>query len=170
MYVSFGWPRVLSVPGDNGRYIFVHLDQSHFLAVSETAVQVWSGGGMRVLLGQHVLSQQEQEQYGRQIAASWCSDKSSMAVVTANGWLLVYALHTLKATALATSSSNNSWSAQQQQQQALWQQDIYIKHTVQCDHTALPTCLCSDSRSILVAYADGCIGSCNWSGKVSHVG
>lgn len=77
--------------------------------------------------------------------------------------MLIYALHILKDPVLPHSSSH--WNGQEQLQ-ALRTVDVYIKHHACCAHTAPPTCLCCDSQSILVAYADGYMGSCTWAGKV----
>jgi hypothetical protein len=45
---------------------------------------------------------------------------------------------------------------------------VYIKHPLRCEHSAPPSCLCCDSQSILVAYADGFLGSASWLGKVGR--
>lgn len=44
--------------------------------------------------------------------------------------------------------------------------DVYVKHPVRCERDVPATCVCCDSRVILIAYADGYWGSCSWFGKV----
>jgi hypothetical protein len=82
---------------------------------------------------------------------------------TSNGWLLLYSLHVSKEPVLPHSSSH--WNGAEQLQ-ALRAVDVYIKHPLRCEHSAPPSCLCCDSQSILVAYADGFLGSASWLGKV----
>jgi hypothetical protein len=84
---------------------------------------------------------------------------------TSKGWLLLYSLHISKNPVLPHSSSH--WSGAEQLQ-ALRSVDVYIKHPLRCEHSAPPSCLCCDSQSILVAYADGCLGTASWLGKVGH--
>jgi hypothetical protein len=61
--------------------------------------------------------------------------------------------------------SSSHWSGAEQLQ-ALRAVDVYIKHPLRCEHSAPPSCLACDSQSILVAYADGFLGSASWLGKV----
>jgi hypothetical protein len=81
MYFAYSWPRVLSTSGGPGQFLSLHLDHSYFIAVSEWSVQVWSGGQVRLRLGQHMLSQQEVQQYGQHVGACWCPERSSLAVL-----------------------------------------------------------------------------------------
>lgn len=81
MYFAYSWPRVLSTSGGTGQFLSLHLDHTYFIAVSEWSVQVWSGGQIRLRLGQHMLSQQEVQQYGQHVAACWCPERSSLAVL-----------------------------------------------------------------------------------------
>lgn len=81
MYVGYGWPKVLQCPGPQGRYVGVFLDHSYLVAVTDSSVAVWSSGHARIRLGQHVLSEQEAEVYGRHVAACWSSDRGAVAVL-----------------------------------------------------------------------------------------
>jgi hypothetical protein len=81
MYFAYSWPRVLSTSSGTGRFLSLHLDHTYFIAVSEWSVQVWSGGQVRLRLGQHMLSQQEVQQYGQHVGACWCPERSSLAVL-----------------------------------------------------------------------------------------
>jgi hypothetical protein len=81
MYFAYSWPRVLSTSSGTGQFLSLHLDHTYFIAVSEWSVQVWSGGQVRLRLGQHMLSQQEVQQYGQHVAACWCPERSSLAVL-----------------------------------------------------------------------------------------
>lgn len=84
---------------------------------------------------------------------------------TAAGWLLVYDLHATKQPALPHLSGGAHWGGAGAAA-ALARVDVYVKHTARCQHAAPPTALACDARAILVAYADGFLGSCSWSGKV----
>lgn len=83
---------------------------------------------------------------------------------TENGYLLVYDLHVTKQPAIPALRSQ-SWGTHDSLQQ-LHAVDVYVKHPVRCDREVPATCVCCDSRTILVAYADGYWGSCSWFGKV----
>lgn len=41
-----------------------------------------------------------------------------------------------------------------------------MKHPVRCERDVPATCVCCDSRAVLIAYADGYWGSCSWFGRV----
>lgn len=86
---------------------------------------------------------------------------------TENGYLLLYDLHVTKHPALPQLRSQ-AWGPNtgHDASAALHTVDVYVKHPVRCDRDVPATCLCCDSRVILVAYADGYWGSCSWSGKV----
>jgi hypothetical protein len=99
--------------------------------------------------------------FGILFAAHHCCPATPLQ--TAKGWLLLYSLHVSKQPVLPHSTSH--WSGAEQLQ-ALRSVDVYIKHPLRCEHSAPPSCLCCDSQSILVAYADGCLGSASWLGKV----
>lgn len=88
MYVGYSWPKVLQCPGPQGRYVAVFLDHSYLVAVSEHYVAVWSSGHARIRLGQHTLTEQELELYGRHVAACWSSDRGSVAVLVSKQGLL----------------------------------------------------------------------------------
>lgn len=81
MYVGYSWPKVLQCPGLKGHYVAVFLDHTYLVAVSEDGVAVWSSGHARVRLGQHTLTEQELEQYGKQVAACWSPDRAAVAVL-----------------------------------------------------------------------------------------
>uniref|UniRef100_A0A383V6J0 RIC1 C-terminal alpha solenoid region domain-containing protein n=1 Tax=Tetradesmus obliquus TaxID=3088 RepID=A0A383V6J0_TETOB len=110
-----------------------------------------------------MLSQQEVQQYGQHVAACWCPERSSLAVLTSGGWLLLYGLHSSKQPVLPASGSHSSGA---EQLAALRVTDVYIKHALACSHSAAPTCLACDSASILISYSDGCLGSASWLGKM----
>jgi hypothetical protein len=88
-----------------------------------------------------------------------------LPVQTELGYLLVYDLHVTKHPALPALRSQ-TWGPHDGSQ-PLHAVDVYVKHPVRCDRDVPATCVCCDSRVILVAYADGCWGSCSWFGKVS---
>lgn len=83
---------------------------------------------------------------------------------TENGYLLVYDVHVTKQPAIPALRSQ-SWGTHDSLQQ-LHAVDVYVKHPVRCEREVPATCVCCDSRTILVAYADGYWGSCSWFGKV----
>lgn len=89
----------------------------------------------------------------------WC-----LTLQTEAGYLLLYGLHVTKQLALPSLKSN-TWGVHDGSQ-CLHAVDVYVKHTVRCERAVPATCMCCDSRAILVAYADGFWGSCSWSGKV----
>jgi hypothetical protein len=93
-----------------------------------------------------------------------CHARVSAGVQTENGYLLVYDLHATKQPAIPALRSQ-SWGTHDSLQQ-LHAVDVYVKHPVRCDREVPATCVCCDSRTILVAYADGYWGSCSWFGKV----
>lgn len=81
MYVGYSWPKVLQCPGPQGRYVAVFQDHTYLVAVSERSIVAWSSGHARVRLGQHNLSQQELEQYGRHVSACWSPERNAVAVL-----------------------------------------------------------------------------------------
>jgi len=104
-----------------------------------------------------------------------CSISSHMVAFTANlclclqteaGYLLVYDIHVTKQLALPQLRSQ-TWGTHDGSQ-SLHAVDVYVKHPVRCERAVPATCVCCDNRVILVAYADGYLGSCSWSGKVGN--
>jgi hypothetical protein len=86
---------------------------------------------------------------------------------TERSWLLLYDLHTTKQLVLPPSTLSAQYSPQDSaQQQQLHVVDVYVKHTARCGHAVPATRLACDSRAVLVAFADGLLGACSWSGKV----
>lgn len=77
----------------------------------------------------------------------------------------MYDIHVSKHPALPALRSQ-SWGSHHDAQQ-LPAVDVYVKHPVRCEREVPATCVCCDSRAILVGYADGYWGSCSWFGKVS---
>jgi hypothetical protein len=82
MYFAYGWPRVaLSELGGNDSFIFVHAGEKHFLAVSRTCVQLWSGGQHRLKLSEVVRSEEDVRQEGWHLAALWSPTKATLAIL-----------------------------------------------------------------------------------------
>lgn len=69
------------------------------------------------------------------------------------------------ASASTSTSGSGSWAGQERLA-GLTAHDVYVKHSLRCQHSAPPTALCCDARTVLVGYADGFVGSCTWGGKV----
>ncbi|KAF8071370.1 R06F6.8 [Scenedesmus sp. PABB004] len=167
MYIAYGWPRVLAAPLPGaGRHIALAADAEHCVGVSEWGVCVWTGGQVRLRLGEHALAGEEADAYGQHVAAEWCAERGCVAALTARGWLLIYGLHPLKQPLLPPARAGGPHWSGQERLAALRGVDVYIKHATRCAHDAPPTALACSGLSILVAYADGYVGSASWGGKM----
>lgn len=81
MHFGYGWPRIIGSEAlrQQGECIFAWLDESYLLLVTESSVELWTGGQHRVKLG---YAQLLADQSGvRQVAACWCPQRASLAIL-----------------------------------------------------------------------------------------
>ncbi len=96
MLVCYGFPKVFRAEtGRDEPWIFIGQDVNYIVAVSASAVQLWSAGLHRVRLSQVVRSSAEIADEGQNICAHYSPSKATLAVlVSATGLILLHLLAT----------------------------------------------------------------------------
>ncbi len=82
MYFAYGWPKVAFTelqPGD--AFIYLHATDKYFFAVSQTTVQLWTGGVHRLKLSECVRSEEDVKQEGWNCSALWSPAKATLAIL-----------------------------------------------------------------------------------------
>ncbi len=85
MYFAYGWPRVpfSELPAGDA-YVFVHATEKYVFAVSRTSVQLWSGGLHRVRLSECMRPEEDLDQEGYNVSATWSSAKATLAILVSS--------------------------------------------------------------------------------------
>ncbi|GLC73770.1 hypothetical protein PLESTF_001417100 [Pleodorina starrii] len=162
MYFAYGWPRVpfTNLP-PNDTYIYLRATEKYLFAVSRTCVQLWTGGLYRIKLSECVRTEEDVKQEGLHIAALWSPAKATLAVLTSENHLHLYAIHLWKDNLLHSSCNVGHKDIQKA--------DIYLKSSIRMDSETRALSITGDSRLLLVSFADGTVASLSWSGKMKEV-
>ncbi|GAX78137.1 hypothetical protein CEUSTIGMA_g5579.t1 [Chlamydomonas eustigma] len=162
MFIGYGFPKVFNA--GNGReedWLYVTQDLYYIIAVSRSAVQVWSAGLHRVKLSQVLRIEEDIMEEGGNLSAFWCPAKCTLAVLTSQHVLHIYSLYAWK-DGLAPASSNLLL-------RDVPKVDIYLRSTIRLELGSRATVVSGDSRLILLGCADGSVAALNWSGKVREI-
>ncbi len=82
MLIGYGFPKVFNAGvGKDEEWLYLAHDLLYIVAVSASAVQVWSSGLHRVRLSQVVRSEADVEEDGTNLCAYWCPSKATLAVL-----------------------------------------------------------------------------------------
>jgi hypothetical protein len=83
MYFAYGWPRVFQGIDDPGQknLIYSHLGGDYLVLVSNTAIQLWTGGPDRVALGSLLRSPEVVAKEGEFFKACWSNSRHVLAVL-----------------------------------------------------------------------------------------
>lgn len=157
MYFSYGWPKVYAAEcGTGDDIIYVTLDSQYLFTVSNVAVQVWSGGQHRVRLGECVRTAEDVQAEGENIAAFWCSAKSTLVVLTSANYIHFYATHVWKESVFPGSSFASN----------ICKVDVYLRSSVKIDSRPKATAVGGDNRFVLVSFEDCTFSTYSWLGKL----
>jgi hypothetical protein len=90
MYFAYGWPRVLAGIRDPYQrdIIYSSLKGEYLVLVSNSAIQIWTGGQDRVQLGTYVTPQPLVESEGENFAACWNGARNVLAVLVRSTTIL----------------------------------------------------------------------------------
>lgn len=93
-YFASGWPKAFAPPRGAHHVVLLLPDPTgrFLLAVSKTALHVWSAGQHRVLLGRFVISDTVLEEEGPFVSAAWAPDALSLIASMKNGLTLVFSV------------------------------------------------------------------------------
>lgn len=83
MYFAYGWPKALAVQTGNGHEDVVQISFSddYLVIVSTGCVQIWSGGQLRLRLGQLRRDAESVKSDGLNRQAVWCSSRRLLGVL-----------------------------------------------------------------------------------------
>ncbi|GFR46889.1 hypothetical protein Agub_g8531, partial [Astrephomene gubernaculifera] len=162
MYFAYGWPKVALTDLPAGdTYVYLHATEKYLFAVSRTCVQLWTGGLHRIKLSECIRNEEDVKQEGWHMAALWSPAKATLAILTSENYLHLYAIHSWKDTLLHPSCNSAAKDIQKV--------DIYLRNSIRMESEARALSLTGDSRLLLVGFADGTVASLSWNGKMREV-
>ncbi|XP_077353854.1 guanine nucleotide exchange factor subunit RIC1 isoform X1 [Festucalex cinctus] len=174
MYFLTGWPRRLLCPLRSAEEPF-HIQPSsqrfYFALLSETQLSIWFSRPS-VLIASYIESAKAVAQFGFYQQAEWKPDDSMIAVVTANGYILLFSVlgsgddKYLYEPIYPKGSPRVKVTPGYKEEQCAPALSLEIKKPV--DLEAPITCLQSLQEELLVCTADGYLHVLHWDGPGSN--
>jgi hypothetical protein len=82
MFIGYGFPKIFNAGnGKEEDWLYVTQDLNYIIAVSHSAVQVWSAGLHRFKLSQVVRIEEDIIEEGGNLSAYWCPAKCTLAIL-----------------------------------------------------------------------------------------
>lgn len=82
VFFPYGYPRVLcSDFGVDQQYVYLHVSDTLIFCVSQTSVELWSGGMQRIRLSECVREDSDLALEGVNTCAIWSQHKNTLAVL-----------------------------------------------------------------------------------------